>query len=68
VTYITGFVRVPQAEELVQRPLNALDALLLALGGIFGTERQGVEIGPIGPQIEIQQAEVGEKEWYARDW
>lgn len=53
MSYIARLIRVPQHEKLVKRPLDGLDPLLLALGGIFVGKGQGVDVWPVGEMIEV---------------
>ena len=53
--YVTSFLRVPEVEELIQCPLDALDALLLAaLARILGGEGLVADPGPIWKQVEVE--------------
>ena len=54
--HISGLVGVPQLKQPEQRPLDALDALLLALRGVLGAEGQGVDVGPVGEKVEVEEA------------
>lgn len=51
--HIVRFFRIPERKELVQGPLDGLNALLLTLASIFDSECQGVDAGPVWVQIEI---------------
>lgn len=46
-TYIAGLFRVPEREELVERPLDTLDPLLLPLSNISVGEGEGVNMWPV---------------------
>lgn len=62
MSYIARLIWVPQREQLVERPLDGLDPLLLTLGSIFVGECQGVDIWPVGQVIEVQKAQIGEEQ------
>lgn len=61
-TDILGLSRIPETEELVESPLDALGPLLLALGGILVRKSQGVDVGPIRQEVEVQQAQVRQED------
>lgn len=61
-SYIARLIWIPQREELVERPLDSLDPLLLTLGSIFVGECQRVYIWPVGQVIKVQKAQIGEKQ------
>lgn len=54
-TYILRFLLVPQYEELVEGPFNALNALLLH------TKRLSVESWPVRIRRKVKQANVGQE-------
>ena len=59
---VPGFLGVPEVEELIKSPFNALNALLLTLGCIFYAEGGRIDVGPIRKQVQIKQSKVGEKQ------
>lgn len=63
-TYTAGLFGIPEGEELVKGPLDTLNPLLLALGGVFVGKGQGVDVGPVWEQVEVEQAQVGEQDGY----
>lgn len=54
-TNTPGFFWVPEAEELVEGPFDALDALLL------GCKCLCIEPRPVGEGVEIEKTEIGQE-------
>lgn len=57
-SYISRLLRVPEPEEVVESPFDALDATLLVLLGVLGGEGDLGNGRPVGAPIEVQQAQI----------
>ena len=54
--YISRALGVPEGEQAVEGPFDALDALLLVLLGVLGGEGQVGDTRPVLAPVEIQQS------------